>query len=209
VAVDRGDDELRRVLEAQEGLVGVQAEVVLEGRIDLAEHPDVGARAEELLAVARDDDRLHVVVEPRLEDRLVELAHHLVRVRVHRRIRESQRRDAATRLVGDQVVHLGDLPPPFDRATTSRPMSAPFVREIKQLLVDELDLRGVLADAIDEDAALFGEGLGLDSLDALQIAVAVEERFAVRLPEGDAARPVFRSVATIAAYVAEKAKPAE
>jgi acyl carrier protein len=88
-------------------------------------------------------------------------------------------------------------------------MSAPFVREIKQLLVDELDLRGVLADAIDEDAALFGEGLGLDSLDALQIAVAVEERFAVRLPEGDAARPVFRSVATIAAYVAEKAKPAE
>lgn len=86
-------------------------------------------------------------------------------------------------------------------------MSAPFVREIKQLLVDELDLRGVAFEDIDEAAPLFGEGLALDSLDALQIAVAVEERFAVRLPEGDAARPVFRSVATIAAYVAEKAKP--
>ena len=88
-------------------------------------------------------------------------------------------------------------------------MSAPFVREIKVLLVEELDLPGKAADDIDESAPLFGEGLGLDSLDALQIAMAIEERFGVRMPEGQAARPIFRSVATLAAFVAEKANAAE
>ena len=74
-------------------------------------------------------------------------------------------------------------------------MSAPFVDEMKELLRAELDLAG----PIDADTPLFGGGsehpdaLGLDSLDALQIAVAVEERFGVRLPEGDDARPVYRS----------------
>jgi acyl carrier protein len=86
-------------------------------------------------------------------------------------------------------------------------MNAPFVREIKNLLVEELDLApGV---EIDEMAPLFGEGLGLDSLDALQIAMAIEERFGVRVPDGLAARPVFRSVATLAAFVAENGNPAE
>ena len=93
-------------------------------------------------------------------------------------------------------------------------MSAPFVQDIKQLIVDELDLQGRTADDIDETAPLFGEGLGLDSLDALQIAMAVEERFGVRIPEGKEAHPIFRSVATLAAYVASadggagKAQPA-
>ena len=88
-------------------------------------------------------------------------------------------------------------------------MSAPFVRDIKVLLVEELDLQGKSPDDIDESAPLFGEGLGLDSLDALQIAMAIEERFGVRVPEGQAARPIFRSVATLAAFVAEKANAAE
>jgi acyl carrier protein len=80
-------------------------------------------------------------------------------------------------------------------------MSAPFVQEIKHLLVSELDLQGRSEADIDENAALFGEGLGLDSLDALQIAMAVEERFGVRIPEGDEARPIFRNVASLAAFV--------
>ena len=87
-------------------------------------------------------------------------------------------------------------------------MSAPFVQQIKELLVAELDLQGRAPDDIDENAPLFGEGLGLDSLDALQIAMAVEERFSVRVPEGDEARPIFRSVASLAAYVASRAAPA-
>lgn len=73
---------------------------------------------------------------------------------------------------------------------------------IKQLLVSELNLAGKTADAIDEDAPLFGNGgLGLDSLDALQIAMLIEEKFGVRVPEGDDARPIFKSVTTLADFV--------
>jgi acyl carrier protein len=78
----------------------------------------------------------------------------------------------------------------------------PFVRELKALIVEELDLRSIEADDIDDGAPLFGEGLGLDSLDALQLAMAVEERFGVRIPEGQEARPIFASILTLAAFVA-------
>ena len=74
--------------------------------------------------------------------------------------------------------------------------------EIKALLVSELNLSGRDPATIADDAPLFGEGgLGLDSLDALQIAMLVEERFAVRVPEGDEARPIFRSVSTLAEFI--------
>ena len=74
--------------------------------------------------------------------------------------------------------------------------------EIKALIVRELNLEGKDPSSIDDEAALFGEGLGLDSLDALQLAMSVEEQFGVRIPEGDEARPVFGSVAALAGYVA-------
>jgi acyl carrier protein len=78
--------------------------------------------------------------------------------------------------------------------------------ELKELLVAELNLAGKAPSDIDDAAPLFGDGasnggLGLDSLDALQIAVAVEERFGVRLPEGEAARPVLASVSALAAHI--------
>jgi len=75
-------------------------------------------------------------------------------------------------------------------------------REINALLVSELYLAGRDPSAIEDEAPLFGEGgLGLDSLDALQIAMLVEEKFGVRVPEGDEARPIFRSVSTLAEFV--------
>jgi acyl carrier protein len=54
---------------------------------------------------------------------------------------------------------------------------------------------------IEDDAPLFGAGLGLDSLDALQLAMSIEEKLGVRIPEGEEARLVFRSVRSIAEYV--------
>ncbi len=74
--------------------------------------------------------------------------------------------------------------------------------EIKALLVRELHLEGRAPGDIDDDAPLFGEGLGLDSLDALELAMAIEEAYGVRIPEGDASRPAFASVAALAAWVA-------
>ncbi|MCA9587542.1 MAG: hypothetical protein KC657_19580 [Myxococcales bacterium] len=79
-----------------------------------------------------------------------------------------------------------------------------LIEELKTLLVSELNLTGHTAASIDDDAALFGEGLGLDSLDALQIAMLVEEHFGVRVPDGDEARPLFRSVRTLAEFVARE-----
>ena len=83
------------------------------------------------------------------------------------------------------------------------PASPELMRELKELLVSELNLTSRDPATIEDDAPLFGEGLGLglDSLDALQIAMFVEERFGVRVPEGEEARPIFRSVSSLAAFV--------
>ena len=74
--------------------------------------------------------------------------------------------------------------------------------EIKRLLIEELDLRDRVESDIVDDAPLFGEGLGLDSLDALQLAMAIEERFGVRIPEGEEAKAIFASVSAIADHIA-------
>jgi acyl carrier protein len=77
--------------------------------------------------------------------------------------------------------------------------------ELKTLLVRELNLVNRTPESIADDALLFGDassgGIGLDSLDALQIAMLVEEHFRVRIPEGDEARPIFRSVSTLADHI--------
>jgi acyl carrier protein len=75
-------------------------------------------------------------------------------------------------------------------------------RQIKAMIVEELDLRDRSEADIVDDAPLFGEGLGLDSLDALQLAMAIEERFSVVIPEGEEAKAIFASVATIAEHIA-------
>jgi acyl carrier protein len=75
--------------------------------------------------------------------------------------------------------------------------------EIKALIVKELNLQGRDPATIEDDAPLFGSGLSLDSLDALQLAMSVEEKYGVRIPEGDEARAIFASVAALARHVAE------
>jgi len=74
-------------------------------------------------------------------------------------------------------------------------------QNLKELLVTELNLEGKKPADIDDAAPLFGEGLGLDSLDALQLAMAIEERFGVAVPEGEAGREVFASVDAIARFL--------
>ena len=74
--------------------------------------------------------------------------------------------------------------------------------EIKELIIRELNLEGKTPAELDDGAPLFGEGLGLDSLDALQLAMAIEEKYQVKLPEGDEVRPIFASVASLADFVA-------
>lgn len=81
-------------------------------------------------------------------------------------------------------------------------------RELKELLVSELNLAGRDPASINDDDALFGGGLNLDSLDALQIAMFVEEHFGVVVPDTAEARPIFESVNTLADFVETSRRPA-
>ena len=81
-------------------------------------------------------------------------------------------------------------------------MEAEEIRaELKQLMVTELNLEGKTPADISDSEPLFGEGLGLDSLDALQLAMVVEERFGVSIPDGDDARPIFASVDALVSHI--------
>ena len=74
--------------------------------------------------------------------------------------------------------------------------------EIKNLIITTLNLEELSADDIDTDAALFGDGLGLDSIDALELGLAVKNRYGVGLSaESDEMRQHFFSVATLAAFI--------
>jgi acyl carrier protein len=80
-------------------------------------------------------------------------------------------------------------------------MEADVRQQLKELMVAELNLEGKTPADIDDAAPLFGDGLGLDSLDALQLAMSVEERFGVKIPEGPEARPIFASVDALVAHI--------
>jgi acyl carrier protein len=80
--------------------------------------------------------------------------------------------------------------------------SAQLRSELKRLIVGELNLKGRDPDTIEDDAPLFGGGLGLDSLDALQLAMSIEEKLGVRIPEGEEARTIFGSVRALADHIA-------
>lgn len=73
---------------------------------------------------------------------------------------------------------------------------------VKALIVRQLRLELDPRD-IDPDAPLFGEGLGLDSIDALELVVGLEQEFGIRIPDADVGKRVFASARAIASYVAE------
>ena len=73
--------------------------------------------------------------------------------------------------------------------------------EVKELLVTRLRLDVAPAE-IQDDAPIFGEGLGLDSIDALELVVVVEERFHVSIPDEDVGRRAFASVNALVEFIA-------
>ncbi len=81
-----------------------------------------------------------------------------------------------------------------------------LIPQIKQMILDALRIEGMTPEEIDSDAPLFGEGLGLDSIDALQLVVAMEKEFGVVVPDAATGTKVFASVRAMAAYIAENKK---
>lgn len=85
-------------------------------------------------------------------------------------------------------------------------MSDELIPKVKQLIIDSLRIEGMSPDEIETDAPLFGEGLGLDSIDALQLVVAMEKEYGVVVPDAATGATVFASVRSMAAYIAEQRK---
>jgi acyl carrier protein len=79
-----------------------------------------------------------------------------------------------------------------------------LIEQIKQLIIQRLKLVDMTSDMIETDAPLFGEGLGLDSIDALELVLGLEKEFGVIIPDAEVGRKVFQSVRTMAQYVLEQ-----
>jgi acyl carrier protein len=77
--------------------------------------------------------------------------------------------------------------------------------QIKELIIESLNLEDVAAADIQTDAPLFVEGLGLDSIDALELGLALQRRFGIQIGDSDAGREHFASVRSLAVFVAEHA----
>ncbi len=76
-----------------------------------------------------------------------------------------------------------------------------FKDEIKELIISSLKLDRT-NESIEDDAPLFQSGLGLDSIDALELAVAIERRYHVTIPDEKVGKQAFSSVTALAEYVA-------
>ncbi len=77
-----------------------------------------------------------------------------------------------------------------------------LVLEVKQLIIDSLDLEDMTVDDIDTDDFLFGEGLGLDSIDALELGLAIHKQFEVKLDaNSEETKKHFQSVASLVAFI--------
>ncbi len=84
------------------------------------------------------------------------------------------------------------------------PPEAELERELKELIIESLMLQDMSPDDIDTDAPLLVDGLGLDSIDVLELAMAIHKRYGIKTKADDAQnREIFASVGNLAAYVAE------
>ena len=81
-----------------------------------------------------------------------------------------------------------------------------LVEELKALIVKSLKLEDVFPADIDPAAPLFGSGLGLDSIDALELVVALEKTYGIRIPDEDVGKEAFASINALAAYVLKNRK---
>ena len=81
-----------------------------------------------------------------------------------------------------------------------------LIKELKEGIIEVLNLEDMTVEDIDENDALFGEGLGLDSIDAFELFVMLEKKYVIKLDNPAAGKDIFKSVTTIADYVSKNRK---
>ena len=80
-------------------------------------------------------------------------------------------------------------------------MMEQLISELKNKIIEVLNLEDVQPEDIDNDAPLFGEGLGLDSIDALELIVMMEKVYGIKIKDPSAGKEIFKSINTMAEFV--------
>ncbi|MDE7403109.1 MAG: acyl carrier protein [Muribaculaceae bacterium] len=81
-----------------------------------------------------------------------------------------------------------------------------LIETLKNQIIDVLNLEDLKPEDIDAEAPLFGEGLGLDSIDALELIVLMEREYGIKLSNPAEGKEIFKSVASVADYVSKNRK---
>jgi acyl carrier protein len=81
-----------------------------------------------------------------------------------------------------------------------------LILSLKEQIIQQLNLLDKKPEDIDNDAPIFGDGLGLDSIDALEIIVLLERNYGIQVENADQLRPHFQSIRTLAEYIHENRK---
>ena len=78
-----------------------------------------------------------------------------------------------------------------------------LTQELKEKIIEQLNLEDLSVEDIDDNDALFGDGLGLDSIDALELIVMLDKDYGIKLTDPEKGKEIFKSVAILANYIAE------
>lgn len=81
-----------------------------------------------------------------------------------------------------------------------------LIKELKEEIIKALNLEEMTPEDIDEHEALFGDGLGLDSIDALELIVLLEKKYGIKLDNPAEGKNIFTNVVAIADYVSKNRK---
>ncbi|MBQ4408916.1 MAG: acyl carrier protein [Bacteroidales bacterium] len=81
-----------------------------------------------------------------------------------------------------------------------------LIAELKQRIIESLNLEEVKPEDIPNDDPLFGEGLGLDSIDALELIVMMEKHYGIKLKDASEGKAIFQNISTMADYIAKNRK---
>ena len=78
-----------------------------------------------------------------------------------------------------------------------------LILQLKKQIIEALNLEEVKPEDIDNDASLFGEGLGLDSIDALELIVLIEKNYGIKLKDPARGKEIFKSINVMADFISK------